>query len=490
MKKKKLAITLLVLVLAAGAGTSVWYFRFRGKAGRISEDENAVFVDNVGVITGLSQDNGRITRFAGVIEPQKTDKVQLASGMKVKETYVSVGQEVSVGTKLFSYDTDEAQDNVTQLEIDIENDEISIESSKSQIETLKKGRDKVSENEKLSYTTQIMTIENSIKRYEYEIKSKQAEMENLKKQIENAVVSSKVEGVIKSINSNGDSGDNDYTSSSSSEDSSAYITIMQLGQYRVKGIVNEQNVRDVYAGENVLIRSRVDSSLIWKGTVSTIDKENASNNQNNSYYMGGGDSMTSSSSYPFYVELEASDDLMLGQHVYIEEDRGQGEEKEGMWLDDYYFIADEEGETTPYVWAADANDRLEKREVTLGSYNDETYQYEILGGLTVDDYIAYPEEDYVEGMTVTRNVDQTGGGDDYDMGDDGEFSGDYDMGDDGEFSGNFEMGDDEGFSGDFEMGDNEGFEDDWGDDSEDGIDTSDDWESDDGEELSMPGDDE
>ena len=74
-------------------------------------------------------------------------------------------------------------------------------------------------------------------------------------------------------------------------------------------------------------------------------------------------------------------------------------------FEDYYFITDEDGAVTNYVWAVDANDKLEKREVTLGDFNDETFKYEVLDGLTVDDYIAFPGDDCVEGAPVTRNAD-------------------------------------------------------------------------------------
>ncbi len=39
------------------------------------------------------------------------------------------------------------------------------------------------------------------------------------------------------------------------------------------------------------------------------------------------DDTTSSSTYPFYVTLDSSDGLMLGQHVYIEMDEGQEERR-------------------------------------------------------------------------------------------------------------------------------------------------------------------
>ena len=38
------------------------------------------------------------------------------------------------------------------------------------------------------------------------------------------------------------------------------------------------------------------------------------------------------------VELDSSENLMLGQHVYIERDIGQDEKKDGLWLSDYYIL--------------------------------------------------------------------------------------------------------------------------------------------------------
>lgn len=433
MKRKKIWIILLIIILAAGAGTAVWYFRFRN-AGQSADSENTVFVDSVGMITGISS-TGRSSRFSGVVEAQRTVGVEVASGLKVKDTFVTVGQEVDVGTKLFSYDTDEAQDSITQLEIDIENYEIEIESTNATIAQYEKERAQVSDSEKRAYTTSILTAQNSIRRAEYNIKSKQAELESLKKQIANSVVTSELQGVVKTINKN-NSGSSDGSSDvsgmsgmdgSSDENANAYITIMATGEYRIKGLINEQNMAELQVGSEVIVHSRVDESLTWKGTVESIDTDSAQTNQSNVVYYGSSDSsMSNSSSYPFYVDLEDSSGLMLGQHVYVEPDNGQTEERSGMWLDAYYLLTDEEGQVTPYVWAADDNDRLEKREVTLGDFDEDLGQYEILDGLTADDYITIPYEGLQEGQGVIRNVEQDTGmvDDSYDYsGDEG-----YDMG--------------------------------------------------------------
>ena len=48
-------------------------------------------------------------------------------------------------------------------------------------------------------------------------------------------------------------------------------------------------------------------------------------------------------------------------------------------------------------------DRLEKRYVTLGGYDEMQMAYEVLEGLTVEDEIAYPSETCVAGAVVTRD---------------------------------------------------------------------------------------
>ena len=116
--------------------------------------------------------------------------------------------------------------------------------------------------------------------------------------------------------------------------------------------------------------------------------------------MYSGDNSSGSTDYPFYVELENSDDLMLGQHVYLEQDVGQENAKEGLWLDDYYIVT-EDGNT--FVWAASDDNKVEKRTVKLGDADEELGQHQILSGLTVDDYICVPQENLEEGLPVAYN---------------------------------------------------------------------------------------
>ena len=120
-----------------------------------------------------------------------------------------------------------------------------------------------------------------------------------------------------------------------------------------------------------------------------------------------GDDSGGSSNYSFYVELDSSEGLMLGQHVYMEIDSGQNEVKEGLWIDDYY-IMQEDGKA--YVWLANDSNVIEKHEVTLGEYDDELFKYQITDGLAEDDYIAYPLDTISEGNPVIYNDTSSMGG--------------------------------------------------------------------------------
>ena len=97
-----------------------------------------------------------------------------------------------------------------------------------------------------------------------------------------------------------------------------------------------------------------------------------------------------------------TDDMMLGQHLYIEVDYGQGEVKSGLNLPSYYII-EEEGNY--YVWKKVEDDRIQKTLVTVGDYDEDMDTWEIKDGITLDDYIAYPEDGIEDGLKTTTNYE-------------------------------------------------------------------------------------
>ena len=81
-----------------------------------------------------------------------------------------------------------------------------------------------------------------------------------------------------------DLGDFDLGDDGSGE---VFIKLVETDNYRVKGTINETNINVISVGMEMVIHSRVDDTVTWKGTVSEIDtKAPASGNQNNMYSGG------------------------------------------------------------------------------------------------------------------------------------------------------------------------------------------------------------
>lgn len=385
MKKKTAIIAGAAAAAAVVVGSALWYFLGRDTN---NNADNVVYVNTVEMLTGLGSGNGSVNRFAGVVESQQTWEVQQDTEKTVKEILVEVGQNVEVGTPLFTYDTAKMEQDLSQAQLDLEKMDNDITNTKSQIEQLQKEKKQADKDNQLSYTMEIQTLETEMKRSEYEKKSKSVEINKLQDSIQNATVTSEISGVVKSIN-NGNSM-NMY-----SGESQAFMTVLALGDYRIKGRINEQNMGSIMQGQRMIIRSRVDEEQTWTGTVTNVDMENpTSGNDGGVVYSGTSDSMTQTSNYPFYVELDSSDGLMLGQHVYMEVDNGQQEKKEGLWLPEY-FINDVDSD--PYVWM-DKDGELVKQSVALGEHDENLMEYQIKEGLTEKDAITYPEDGLEEGM--------------------------------------------------------------------------------------------
>lgn len=272
-KKKRLIVIGIAVAVLAAAGIIFWVVKGSGDSSG-KDSDNVVYVDSVANITGVGSGTGLIDRFSGVVEPQKTWKIEVTSDKKVAEVYVKEGDEVKVGDELFIYDTSEAEENLAQAEIELDRISNEIESGEQQIAELKQEKASAPAEDQLEYTTRIQTAENAQKKSEYELKSQKVQIEQLKKTIDSAVVTSEIDGVVKSIN-NSDSSDSYASINGETE---AFMTVLATGNFRIKGTVNEQNISSVIEGQPVIVHSRVDEEQTWKGTMTAVDTENPEKN--------------------------------------------------------------------------------------------------------------------------------------------------------------------------------------------------------------------
>ena len=108
--------------------------------------------------------------------------------------------------------------------------------------------------------------------------------------------------------------------------------------------------------------------------------------------------MSTSSNYPFYVDLDKTDGLMLGEHVYLEIDNGQTTQQDGIYLPAYYLNEIDEEQGTAWVWAANKRGKLEKRTVQIADYAEDQDCWLVTDGLAEDDLLAVPDDTLREGM--------------------------------------------------------------------------------------------
>ena len=354
-------------------------------------DENAVFVQSVKTLSGL----GGIApgdRFPGMVVSEHVTEVHKDSDKVIADVYVKEGDDVVEGQELFSYDMDQLQLSLDKQKLELEQLKATIDNYKSQIESLKKDEAKATGTAKLQYTIQIQSLQIDLKEAELNLEAKEKAVVQTEAMLVNVTVVAPVTGRITGVNENGyDNYGNPL----------AYITIQQAGSFRIKATLGELQRGGIMEGSRMKIVSRTDENQVWYGTVTLVDYESAAQgNENDMNYGGMMDPMSSSTKYPFYVELDSSEGLLLGQHVYLELDNGE-EEAAGLSIGAAFVCYDENGNT--YVWA-EKNGKLEVRPVTVGEYNYMMDTVEILEGLTEEDYIAFPDETVcAEGAPTTRS---------------------------------------------------------------------------------------
>ena len=389
-KKKAIVVLIVVLVLAAIGAGAYYLWSERG----IGTSDAAAYVQSVAEITG--QGGTMLAgRYSGVIEAKEIVKIKLDQDKTLDECFVAVGDKVVPGTPLFSYDVESLTLSCEQLKLDLEGKRNNIETMKGQVIDLEARIKKAYKTNKAELQLELNTLQLNLKKEEYEATKKQVEVDEAEKVINDNVIKAASAGTVRSITPPSD----DMTGMSmgmgmGTGTDDAYITIVSGDEYRVKGTISEQTVYQLIVGTPVIIRSRIDEKQTWTGMIDNINTEEPVTDQNRYYYDNSGEQ---SSKYAFYVAIDSTEGLMMGQHVFIELDMGQEEQKASLMLPEFYLIV--EGDRH-YVYAASEQNRIEKRQVTVGAYDPELGAYEITDGLTLEDRIAFPDETVSPGMTA------------------------------------------------------------------------------------------
>lgn len=261
-----------------------------------------------------------------------------------------------------------------------------------------------------------------------EKKEAKIEVRKLKQEIKNATVYSEVDGIVKSMDesqlknaeesdaaagSGEDAGeyddsfddtfdeydDSSFDDSYAGTSSDAFMVISGSKGLYIKGTLSEFMLEDVDVGQTIYATSWESGASVEAEIESISEYPSLSND-----YMGEGN--TNTSYYPFVASVDEESGLNNGETVEISMVVGGSSsmENEGIYLTKAFLRSDN---GRYYVYKRGADKKLEKTYVKTGKMVYGT-AYEILDGVTQDDWLAFPYgSDAKEGVRTEEDEDGT-----------------------------------------------------------------------------------
>lgn len=302
-KHKKLIISLIVLLVLIIIGLVV-----RGILKKKSDSaQNIDFGDESVIATS--------NYYPGIIEPEQKYDINLDSERTIESINVKVGDKVTAGQTLFTYQSKDYSLQIQQAKLEIEGIDASIKNTQDQIAALNQEKASASTEMKLQYESQIQDLNAELKQSELQKQTKSAEIDSLNKKVASSQVTSPIDGTVSSVNSNQTGG-------------GAFITLLSSGSFRIKANVDELNIASIQEGMKATIKTRVDDKT-YTGKITKIETKNTvKENPSNDYEGGEGSNENAASKYYFYVSIDNPEGLLIGQHVYVEPDMNATEEGE------------------------------------------------------------------------------------------------------------------------------------------------------------------
>ncbi|MFK2825517.1 efflux RND transporter periplasmic adaptor subunit [Bacillus sp. B190/17] len=391
MGKKKWIITTAVLAaVVLSIGSYVFLKKGSGEAMEAIEP----FPIQVSELSGGVNGNGQL--FAGVVEPKEKQKIMLEPERgKVDEVFVSEGDEVQSGAKLFSYNNQEGQMQVKEKAIDVEMSNITVNQKKEEISTYRKQLKNAAAEEKNELQQQLKQAEVDLKMANLEAQKVKMDYEELKKKINNHIVTAKVNGIIQKIDTEQQQTDQE----NGGANSSSFMEIVNTDAVYVKGTVNELVKDELQIGQAVRVVSRKNPEQQWSGKIAEIGKLPSEESDGESFMDYEDPSNPTASNYPFKVQLDNHDGLDFGYHVFIEL-AGEAAESQEIVLPTDMIMQDGKKAS---VWKV-KDGALTKQEVELGAEMEDGMMIVVRKGLTLDDYVVFPDDSLKEGKKVTTDA--------------------------------------------------------------------------------------
>lgn len=224
--------------------------------------------------------------------------------------------------------------------------------------------------------------EKKIKQLEFDVKMAEADYKIMQTEVQDGNIYSQIDGEVVSV----------LTEEEAKQMMQPILKVSGGGGYYISCSVSELEKDNLLIGQEVTINDW-QSGMVYTGEVTAIGDFPDSDG----YWNGMGNPNTTY--YPFTVFVDGSADLQAGYHVSVMYSAGTSQH--GIYLEKP-FLRTEQGRSYVYVRGADG--MLEKRYVTTGKSLWGSYT-EILDGLTVEDYLAFPYGKEVKEGAPTKESD-------------------------------------------------------------------------------------
>ena len=209
-------------------------------------------------------------------------------------------------------------------------------------------------------------LQEQIGEAEVELKLATLDLQKKQSEVEDGAIYSTIDGTVKIVRDETEAFQNNE----------AVVEISGGGGYYVSGVISELDLESVRIGDTVQINSWM-SGVTCEGKI--IELTDYPSDQGG--WSGGN---TNVSYYPFKALVSEEADLQENDYVDITYQNGESRD---CWYLENMFIRTENGKS--YVYVRGENGALEQRWITTGTSLWGSYT-EIRGGLTQDDYIAFP----------------------------------------------------------------------------------------------------
>ncbi|MDQ0214915.1 HlyD family secretion protein [Oikeobacillus pervagus] len=390
MKKKKWIMIIAAIIVIAVLGIGSFLFFNKGSDEAMGNGE-PMPIQVRELSNGVSA-NGQL--FAGVVEPKETQKIMLEPDRgKVAEIFVKEGDEVKSGTKLFSYNNQEGQLQLKEKSINVEMSAVTINQKKKEMASFRQQINKAASDEKKELQQQLSQSEVDLKVAELEAQKVRMDYEEFRKKMNDNIVTAKVNGIVQKIDVEQQKQGNEENGQATA---GSFMQIVNTENVYVKGTVNELVKDELKINQKVSVVSRKDPEKKWSGKIVEIGKLPSEENAGDPSMDFQDPTNPTASNYPFKVQLDDHEGLDFGYHVFIELTDQAGDKQEVVLPSDIIVHEDDHA----YVWKV-KDGALMKQKVELGKEMEDGMMVVIQKGLSLDDYILFPEDSLKEGKKVT-----------------------------------------------------------------------------------------